>query len=115
MSIYTTKLPNPNPGKLTNDQFRVRTPLHEASQRGHLPVVQHICSLIEDKNPKDSNDHTPLHLAALCGHLDTVKFLVKHVEDKHPKNGACWGQRTPLDYAKEEGHSEIVKFLTNFV
>ena len=87
--------------------------LHDAAQYGHLPVVQHICSLLEDKNPKDANDFTPLHLGAHFGHLEIVKYLVQHVKDKHPKSGVYWGQKTPLDWAKENGHSKIVKFLTS--
>merc|ERR1711884_1007199 len=104
-------LTNPNPGQLTNDQYKGRTPLHYAAEFGHLPVVQHICNLLKDKNPKDANDHTPLHLAASNGHLDVVKFLVQHVKDKHPKDGVYWGQKTPLDWAKQKGFSEVVNFL----
>ena len=78
VSFYTNQLPNPNPGLLTNDQFRGRTPLHYAAQLGHLPVVQHICELLEDKNPKDSNDVTPLHAAAGNGNLKVVKYLVNY-------------------------------------
>jgi len=111
VSFYTNRLPNPNPGKLTNDKFRGRTPLHEAAQRGHLPVVQHICNLLEDKNPKDSNDATPLHLAASNGHLEVVKYLVQHVENIHPKNGVNWGEKTPLDYSIEKNHSAITNFI----
>ena len=63
VSFYTDRIPDPNPGRLSNDQFRGRTPLHYAAQKGHLAVVQHICSRIEDKNPKDSSGNTPLHSA----------------------------------------------------
>ena len=111
VSFYTNRLPNPNPGTLTNDKFRGTTPLHLAAQFGHLQVVQHICSLLEDKNPKNANDHTPLHVSASNGHLEVVKFLVNHVEDKHPINGVLYGRTTPLDYAKERGHIEVVNFL----
>ena len=113
--FYTNLLTNPNPSKLTNDEFSGRTPLHHAAQGGHLPVVQHICSLLEEKNPKDANYFSPLHLAASFGHLDIVKFLVQHVKDKHPQAGVFWGhQKTPLDIAKLNGHSEIVNFLAQF-
>ena len=113
VSFYTNRLPNPNPGYLTNDQFRGRTPLHSAAQGGHLPVVQHICNLLRVKNPKDSNDYTPLHAAATFGHLDVVKFLFRHAKEKHPKNGVHWGQNTPLDLAKKGGHSDVVNFLSH--
>ena len=86
----------------------------EAAEFGHLLVVQHICSLLEDKNPKDANDFTPRHLGAHFGHLEIVKYLVQHVKDKHPKDGVYWGQKTPLDWAKQKGHSEVVNFLKQF-
>ena len=53
-------------------------------------------------------------LIGIRSHLDIVKFLVQHVKDKHPKTGVYWGQKTPLDWAKEKGHSEVVNFLKQF-
>ena len=87
--------------------------MHYAAQQGHLSVVQHICGHLEDKNPKDSNGFTPLHLAAANGHLEVVKHLTQFVDDLHPKNGVCWGPKTPLDFAEEKGHHEIVDYLKN--
>ena len=111
VSFYTDRLSDPNPGQLSNDRFRGRSPLHVAAQNGHLAVVQHIVALLQNKNPKDQNDFTPLHSATINGHLEVVKYIVQHVADIHPKTGVYWEQRTPLDFANEAGHSEIVAFL----
>merc|ERR1711976_692754 len=43
--------------------------------------------------------------------LEVVKYLVNYVENKHPKSGDYWGQKAPLDWAKEKGHSDIVAFF----
>ena len=47
----------------------------------------------------------------MLGHLQVVKYIVQNVADIHPKTGLFWGQKTPLDYAREKGHTEIVAFL----
>ena len=111
VSFYTRRLPNPNPVKLTNDAFRGWTPLHNAAGNGHLPVVKHICNLIEDKNPQDAIGFTPLHNAAYRGHLEVVKYLLQFVEDKEPRDTGHWGEKTPLDWAKAEGHWNIINFF----
>ena len=111
VEFYTEKLPNPNPGKDTSDEFRGRTPLHIAAQCGHLPVVQHICSILSNKNPKDSEGSTPLHLAAQEGHTKVVKYLVQHVGDIHPRRNTLFGLATPFDLANEAGHTAIVNIL----
>ena len=33
------------------------------------------------------------------------------MEDRHPKTGASYGQKTPLDYAKQENRFEVVRFF----
>ncbi|CAK9094384.1 unnamed protein product, partial [Durusdinium trenchii] len=56
---------------------------------------------------------TPLHLAALyvCG--DVVKVLLAANAAVDAKNGDGRGPRgeTPLDGARSQGHSEVVKIL----
>jgi len=111
VSYYTKKLSNPNPGQNSKDELSGKTPLHMAAQVGHLQIVQHICSLLVDKNPKDSNGVTPLHTAAIHGHLEIVKYLVQLVEDKHPKS---WQGFTPMDFAIAAEQWEIVNFFHRF-
>ena len=46
-----------------------RTPLHEATDNGHLPMVQYLCEKGADKEARDVDNWTPLHGAARDGHL----------------------------------------------
>ena len=85
-----------------------------AAEHGHLPVVQHICSLLDKKNPKDSYDYTPLHLAASFGRIEIVKFLLPFTSDKNPKSGYLWSRRTPLHNAALNGYLQIVKLLLEY-
>ena len=111
VTFYTSNLDNPNPGMISNDEFRGRTPLHHAAQQGHLEVVKHLCNLLQNKNPSDDNARsTPLHWAANYGHINIEKYLVTFLDNKHPKSRSG---RTPLDYAKDEGKTEVVNFLEN--
>ena len=59
-----------NPRSKSNDKYRGRTPLHDASQRGFIEIVKLILPFIKDKNPADDSLITPLHMAALtqCAH-----------------------------------------------
>ena len=113
VAYYTSKLDNPNPGRISNDAYRGRTPLHLAAQQGHLEVVKHLCNLLEVKNPIDDDGTTPLHMAAQLGHIDSVKYLVQFLDNKHPKSGSNYNYRTPLDWAREKGKTEVVNFLEN--
>ena len=114
VSFYTKLIPDPNPGIRRKGEGCGNTPLHYAAQFGHLSVMKHFCNLLTDKNPKDSAGATPLHCTSFyghIGHIEAVKYLVQHVDDRHPKNGAFYGQKTPLDYAKENSQFEVVRFF----
>ena len=54
------------------------TPLHIASQYGHLKIVQYLCQKGADITLGSlANKWQPIHWAAEFGHLDIVKYLVE--------------------------------------
>ena len=61
---YAEILEDPNPARITNDEFNGRTPMHLAAQKGHYDIVVFLSQLVNDTNPSDQNGYTPLHQAA---------------------------------------------------
>ena len=55
---------------------------------------------------------TPLMIASYRGYSDALKLLLKAGADKTIKNNHDGG-RLAIDYAKEQGHVDIVKILNN--
>eukprot|EP00736_Rhodelphis_marinus_P010433 Rmarinus@m.19872 len=85
------------------------TPVHAASQEGHLEIVQF---LVNEKGANyeepDQYGWTPVHIASEGGHSEVVQFLIEKGADfeRTNKHG-----RTPLHVAAREGHLDLVKFL----
>merc|ERR1719367_187457 len=87
------------------------TPLHLAAYHGHLPIVQLLVGLLENKNPKAGiywQEITPLHDAALGGHLDVLQFLLQFNEQD--TNPAESDGKTCLHLAAQNGHLNIIKY-----
>ncbi|TEB25570.1 ankyrin, partial [Coprinellus micaceus] len=74
------------------------TPLHDASQCGHVRVVKCLLDFKADPNMKgrstslfmfalsymytvDNDGETPLHLACFDGHLEVAEYLLDHNAD----------------------------------
>ena len=62
------------------------TPLHIASNFGHLQICELLMINLKDRHPRDSCGLTPLHLAANNGQLSVCEVLIRYVEDKNPDN-----------------------------
>lgn len=56
----------------------LRTPLHQAANKGHSESVQALLDCGATVNSRDRNDVTPLHLAALHGHEGALATLLEH-------------------------------------
>jgi ankyrin repeat protein len=78
------------------------SPLHCATWKGHLNVVELLVSLGADVNARNQNDHwgtTPLHAAAHANQRAIAELLIAHGADLHATN---LNGRTPL--AETEFH-----------
>ena len=84
------------------------TPLHLASQEGHVEVAGVLLELGADLEAQDKNGQTPLHQAWGHGHFNFARRLIKHGADLkvQDKNG-----RTPLHHASEHGHVTLARSL----
>ena len=62
-------------------------------------------------NASDSGNKTALHYACMVGYESIIKYLLNKIkvvmDKKDDKN------KTPLDYAKENDHQNIVLLLEN--
>lgn len=89
-----------------------RTPVHLASQQGHLPVVQALIHHQADPNIV-SLDHasTPILIAAASGHLGVVKTLLE--ADATPNLTTTDTNTTALYLAAKNGYVDVVDTLLN--
>jgi len=60
-----------------NLRWDARSPLHDASEKGHEAVVGELLAAGADRNAKTNLQATPLHLAAKNGHEAVVRALLK--------------------------------------
>ena len=88
------------------------TPLLAASLTGKLEIVKLLIQKGAFVNEK-TNDKgwTSLHYASRYGHIETVKYLLNKGANKELKTSDGY---TPLDFAKEKEHTEIISILTNW-
>lgn len=84
------------------------TPLHYASEFGHLPLVQYLVSQKAFKNNRNSNGRTPLLNAVVNGHLDVVKYLVEERAFSFVLDNDGNG---PLHLAAKHNNTSILEWL----
>jgi len=84
------------------------TPLHLASQEGHVEIAQLLVEHGADVAAQNKDGETPLHRAASRGDLDLARFLVEHGADAAAENK---DGVTPLHWASLRGHLDLARFL----
>lgn len=86
-----------------------RNALYSALMGGNMECIERLMSLGGDINAQDDRGKTVLSRYAMAGgDIKMIKWLLEHGADKSipDENGD-----TPLDWARENGHAEIVKLL----
>ncbi len=84
------------------------TPLHHASVKGNLKVVELLVERGADIKGGIKDQRTPLVLASGNGNLEVARFLIQCGSDVAPRDGEG---RTPVHAAAQEGRLEVVKLL----
>ncbi len=82
-------------------------PLHSAVSADLKDIAELLIEKGADVNAKIHWDWTPLH-SAVYGHNEIVELLIAKGANVKARDGAG---RTPLWYAQDEGHTEIVELL----
>ena len=84
------------------------SPLHKASENGHLEIVKILIQNGAIVNATNKCEYTPLNIAAENGHLEVVKILLINGADTKIGNQFKW---IPLHCAAIKGHINVVKYL----
>ena len=90
------------------------TPLHLASAKGFIEIVEFILEQITETSIPTSevtDCQTPLHMAAKFNRLEVLKLLIR--KDKNPNYKTKSG-KSAFDLAMEKGHKKVAEFLMLF-
>ena len=85
-----------------------RTPLHVASEGGHLGAVRVLLDHGAHANSQNLLKWTPLHFASARGHLKVVQLLLQH---EATLDARSFSNVSPVYLASESGHLEVVRLL----
>jgi ankyrin repeat protein len=88
------------------------TPLTEVVfMSGNIALAKMLVSEGADVHAKDNDGTTPLHVAAMSGFVETAKYLVSVGSEVNANDNKY--SFTPLDFARNYGHTAVVQFLTS--
>ena len=92
----------------TPTHLEALTPVHLASYRGQVKVLEQLADGGWSLSARDSNGLTPLHWAAMGGSMESVRWLVQRGGDPHVQDKAG---RTPMDVAVQYGQHAVVSWI----
>lgn len=84
--------------------------LIEAVREGNFREARELVESL-DVNSHDSGENTALTDACSRGDLKAVKFLVSELGASPYSSCDCPDHKTPIHYASEGGHSDIIKYF----
>ena len=87
------------------------TPLYIACAKGHVNVAR---LLLDNGAAVDwamEDGATPLYVACEKGHVNAARLLLDNGAEVDRAMETRWSTRTPLDIAKQRGHSAVVALL----
>jgi len=99
-----------NKADVNASQHNGVTPLYTAACAGHTDVVKLLLDNKADVNASKRCGATPLYIAACKGHIEVVKLLLANKANVNARHGGRFGDK-PIDAARRNHHSEIVKLL----
>ena len=85
-----------------------KTPLHVASQEGHIEAVHVLLDHGAHVNSQDYTNWIPLHIASRMGNLKVVELLIEH---NSTLNAQSDFDSSPVYMAAQFGHLEVVRLL----
>lgn len=89
------------------------TPLHLAAMYGYQDIVESLVSEGADVHAENNYGHIPLHLSAKYGRKDLVVFFIE--QKGVNANAKSYFNETPLGFAKQRGHADIISLLEEAV
>lgn len=81
------------------------TPLHDACRQNFPQIVELLLEHGADLCAQNNYNETPLHHCCWLGHVETANLLTQDGDPSLLWEAKNKDQKTPLDYAKERGHT----------
>jgi len=102
----------PTYGETTNKRW---TPFHIACYNRHIEIVKLLLNDNRvDINYPNDNGETPFHSACRKGQTDIVKYMLESGKEIDINKKEYFTGKTGLDWAKENGKTDIVKLIESF-
>ncbi|KAF8247247.1 ankyrin, partial [Wilcoxina mikolae CBS 423.85] len=86
-------------------------PIHYAAQKGSTTAVIMLLQAGVNVAVQTGLEQTALHIAAKEGHIKTVRYILENSAQNLNLNTRDYWQKTPLQWAAENGHEEILRLL----